>query len=343
MRRRILRAGGKVLNPSAIPVPTPKTTRGIPQPIATDYLGRQLVSQAFTLHNEHVFDQLLFQQGTYTNFRSTREDPNLVVDSPGDVELMFRRMTYGDNLLLLAAQEANLKSMELRQQSEDVGNYWELIWQSLILLTWSEPPSTLLRDPLVAVGTALDFVTTARGLERLTMPMLNDTFMRPDSMFYTGVVARYERMREPDSDNFQRGWRIISNESLDHMFMTATLLTLYTIDNHMRGILNMETVSHIPVMRFMERFYETRPIGIAIHEDDRLTPSPDAFDNRYVVDRINVNGEDLPFRFGARRITEQATPNSIQRYIEGRSHGNQETQDDTGPDENHVNPNRLLP
>jgi hypothetical protein len=297
-------------------------------------MGRALSSQVFTLHNEHVLDQVLLQQGTYTNFRDTTDDPNPAVRAPGDMELLMRRVTVGDNLLMTAMHDANLRDNAVRQPSDTVSSYWERIWIALLTNMWNSPPAALLENPRLAAATAYHFVSNLRGSEFLTQGQLSQVFMTQGSRFYTGVVMRLERLRERDTLNYVQAWVLHFSESRDHLFMTATIVTLYALDNYARDTLNNpERSSGLPIRQIMEDFYRTRDLPVT-DDDPRYQETDPEWDIGVAERRQDRQGVTFT-------AVSAAQSNLIDEHIARRSHDNQETDDDTEP--RGIPTNRLLP
>lgn len=200
--------------------------------------------EAFLFHNEHVLDQLRLTQSVYTNMRDTAADPNYVIRHPAQAELILRRLTPGDLMLL---QAAHYRSASLTDDfdgpAEDDDDYWQTIWRALFgqLDNRGIPYDygiTLSRDPLKAFGSALDFLYRTMDTESeslVTTTQAYNTFFRPESSFYTGAKVRFDRVRAGDSfeDTF-----VVTNldNGTESAYMAACVIFCYAIDNEARSV-----------------------------------------------------------------------------------------------------------
>jgi hypothetical protein len=324
MKRRQIRINGVLLNP---PEPTPE------RPRYTGYTRGGAVP-AFTLFNEHAIDQLLLQQCAYTDFDDTLENPNMALRNPGDAELIFRRMTFGDNLLMLAVNLANLKYRSMRAPSQELPAYWSAIWHQLMrLLCPDNREPALSVNPLVALAVSHDFCirTAHRGTQELTVGDLTETFMTRGRAFFTGV--RMSHMRVRGSDNrFKPTWIVLEAESEDHMFLTATSVLLYAIDNIARGVLNANVEAAFDPMRVLHDHYKDKELPVARWADE--VESLDMLNPRHSVEYERPDDGGLIRSLRISRVTPDGTE---------LTHGYQEANDDTGPGDGSVSVNRLLP
>ena len=188
--------------------------------------------QAFLFHNEDIIDQVILGQGVYTNFYDTASDPNFAIRHPAATELMLRRLTPGDLMLLSAAQHVSARLGGDDRPSEQLPNYWARIWQDLLgqmnVLDYSLPELLrLVTEPMAAASLALDFLLTTpeqESGENVTATEAVRTFMDPQARFYCGVVANLDRVRR--GDGFGNEW-VYSRvqDQPDSFYMLAAVVT----------------------------------------------------------------------------------------------------------------------
>lgn len=87
--------------------------------------------EAFLFNNEHVIDQVFLSQGMYTGFQDTAADPNYALRHKGQTELILRRLTPGD-LLLLQCGHVHETRDSGRMPVVDQEDYWENLWYEML-------------------------------------------------------------------------------------------------------------------------------------------------------------------------------------------------------------------
>lgn len=192
--------------------------------------------QAATLHNQPVFDELLLTQGTYTDFRDTAADPNYAIRHRGQAELILRRLSPGNLLLLQAAQMRSYRLGAADSEAHEQPNYWQNIWGNFeSIISDGEPPLPLTK----AVAAGYDYIL---GREMYDPSILDfvypsfdrvrRTFMDKRSIFYTGVCAERARTRSLLS-GYRNVWTIThTDDGLESLAKTAVMLATHGIDNH---------------------------------------------------------------------------------------------------------------
>jgi len=225
--------------------------------------------EAFTIGHGHVFDQVILNQGTYTHMQDTQADPNFALRFRGETELILRRLTPGD-LLMLQAVHSTMTAYP--ETSDDDSTYWAKIWQALHALLFPSlrgmdsvndnlQKVQMFHNQYLAAAFAFDCVLQspeAADFYNVGNTDLYNTFMRETSRFYVGVVAQRERLRV--NDDYVTGWNFRHVQTLDHAFMAAVVCTCYAIDNWARkaSIGDSEDGSYVrsfiyPVQRYASR------------------------------------------------------------------------------------------
>lgn len=214
--------------------------------------------QAFLFHNEHVLDQVRLTQATYTNFRDTAVDPNYALRHPAPTELILRRLTPGDLMMLSAAQYVSARLGGRDAPSDDIPDYWHRVWLALLdnIPEIATYPAAirLAHNPIAAACGMLDYASRTveqdTGMQ-LTYTDLQRTFMDKDNPFYVGITARFERTRV--DDGFETCWCISSMDyRYESCWMAACVLLCYAVDNDARDILHGNDV-----LRNGKKFYKT--------------------------------------------------------------------------------------
>jgi hypothetical protein len=202
--------------------------------------------QTFLFHNEHVLDQIILNQGTYTHFQDTAEDPNYALRHHGQTELILRRLTPGDLMMLNAAHRTSANLGDDDRPSEELPHYWGRIWQGLLdqmpegATLYAE--NNLVISPMAAASAALDFVMTTLeldSLEELTPQDISHAFMNPRLPFYCGVSAEYSRDRSREGAGYinKSVWTFTHVESDESLWMLACVVLCYGVDNVARVIM----------------------------------------------------------------------------------------------------------
>jgi hypothetical protein len=203
--------------------------------------------QAFLFHNEHVMDQIILNQGTYTHFRDTAADPNYALRHHGQTELILRRLTPGDLMMLNAAHRTSANLGEDDRPSEELPNYWARVWQGLLDQmpegAMLYPENNLFISPMAAAASALDFVLTTiepSTQEEVTVSDIQHAFMNPMMPFYCGVRAEYTRDRRREDGSYVNvsQWSFTRIDSNEALWMLACVVFCYGVDNVARGIMN---------------------------------------------------------------------------------------------------------
>lgn len=204
--------------------------------------------EALTFGHEHVLDQLTLSQGVYTDFQDTAQNPNYALRHRGQSELIFRRMTPGDLMLLLAAQRSSADDPTNVCHSSDVQNYWRRVYKFLL----RQMPEgraifaerNLEHSAFEAVVASLAFVmnTTISDFDEtaeMTPEHIQQTFMDPTSRFYCGIRAVYsaQTVRVENGYEQRSNWHFERIESNDHLWMAACVVLCFGIDNVARAAL----------------------------------------------------------------------------------------------------------
>lgn len=195
--------------------------------------------EAFMFNNEHVIDQLFLTQGTYTGFSDTAADPNYALRHKGQTELILRRITPGDLLLMQAAQSHEVRDSG-RMPAMDQVNYWKDLWFEILLMLLPRQGRDsfqwLFTDYYAAASTVMTFSEKSMVYEEASNVHMHEAFIDPDSPFYCGVILKKETRRE--GDDFKRGWFFDRVENGDEsLCMFCCVLAAYGIDNYARAAL----------------------------------------------------------------------------------------------------------
>lgn len=220
---------------------------------------------AFLHGHEHVLDQLHLTQGTYTHFNDTAADPNFALRHPGNAELMYRRITPGDLIMMQAAHINTCMNAGNDLPAEAVHDYWRQLWLSMKqVLLGPEHPS--LNEAPRAAGTAYNFCIWA-GVPH---DDLHVTFFMQTSRFYVGTHIETERVRVDDEYQDQTLVRTEpqSNEA-ECMFMTACVLTCYGIDHMARRSVEhgFELQQRRPLHTFYSTYVQRKGVAIVKNRD----------------------------------------------------------------------------
>lgn len=196
--------------------------------------------EAFLFNSEHVIDQLFLTQGTYTGFRDTARDPNYALRHKGQTELILRRITPGDLLLLQCAQIHNVQDSG-RRPAVDQPNYWQDLWLEIIFRVVPSRHRDKLRwlfeDYDAAAAAVMTFAKNSMKYEEASDAHLFEAFLDPTSPFYCGMILTWETRRT--EDNFVRGWYIDRVENgNESKCMFCCVLAAYAIDNYARATLD---------------------------------------------------------------------------------------------------------
>lgn len=186
--------------------------------------------QALLFHNEGVLNQLRLTQGTYTHERDTAEDPNYAIRHPGQTELIFRRLTPGDLLMLNAAQRVSAVNGDRDRPSEELPTYWSDIWMQIYhqLRGGKVDPRHMIPGNAAVIG--------AECLLRvMEMYELRMTFMA--GRYYCGVVGRKERTR--GEYGFEDVWHFEPTND-EALFKFACVGVCYSIDETAREYMDAD-------------------------------------------------------------------------------------------------------
>lgn len=195
--------------------------------------------QAFLFHNEHVLDQIALQQGTYTHNKDTAADPNFALRHPAATELIMRRLTAGDLLMLQAAQTVSGRNGDDDRPAETIIDYWQRMWKAMLeLMIPSNLRSeyrVLWEDMMVAAATSHDY---AQRVTRDDTGLLL-AFHLPSSPYYVGTNLRAENRRT--AEGFKRGYYFtLIEDPRESCAMTAVVLAAYAIDEQARSVFHGE-------------------------------------------------------------------------------------------------------
>lgn len=230
---------------------------------------------AFLFNGEHTLDQIMLQQGVYTEFKDTAADPNYAIRHRGQTELILRRLTPGDLLMLNAAQLLNMKDTG-RRPAEDQPDYWKHLWYEFYYANIPSEDryrlSWLRNDLRAAAVSSIEFAERAVAFEGRTVSHLRDTFMDSNSKFYVGVEARYETLRV--SNSYRRGYLLAKvDNGEESLAMAALVLACYGIDDYARaaldGLRNLSEGESFtdPYLRHL-RSYKEKPLYIKEQADN---------------------------------------------------------------------------
>lgn len=258
--------------------------------------------QAFLFNNEHSLDQVMLNQGTYTHFNDTASDPNYALRHPGQTELILRRLTPGDLLMLQASHALQINQGGVSLPSEQDPDYWQYLYRALLFtMTYDSPvPSNekhwnyyrdaLLDKPENAAATAINFCLSTRDGdgEKVSMPELTITFFDSKNRFYTGIhTPQVENVRSASEEReiFGRSsyctmTTFPGSPTNENLWMTAFVLTCYGIDNEARDDL-MEGRKRPPHRRVYYSFINyVRARGVTAARVERsITQEPEPTHN----------------------------------------------------------------
>lgn len=214
-----------------------------------DSVARQSVNferppmQVFLQGSGSVIDQVLLNQGTYTHFADTASDPNFAVRFKAETETILRRLTPGDCIMLDAAQRVHALYPRLHEESE---HYWRVLWQAIYYSVYREPltvgrtkPHEMLHDdPWLAAAASVEAYMQSPSAERVDLVR---TFFDRNSLFYTGVVMQQQSVRQPMSEQYRQTHMFLSVDSEESLWLTASVLFCYAVDNYARDWTTYET------------------------------------------------------------------------------------------------------
>jgi hypothetical protein len=222
--------------------------------------GEMPAVQAFLFHNEHILDQVRLNQGTYTHFQDTRRDPNFALRMTGESELLFRRLTPADLIMLNAAQLMSARLGENDRPADQLPNYWERVFTHVFTQVLSDANryqhAQMLADPAKAAATAIAFVCNA---PEATEYSIKTTFHTPWTRFYVGTQWLKENRRGPEGYNYGYSFTTIE-EPTESLWMTATVLICYGIDSYARYVMQGERTMDVsenfttPFQNHMSRY-----------------------------------------------------------------------------------------
>lgn len=208
---------------------------------------------AFLFNSEHVLDQLFLTQGMYTGMADTASDPNYAMRHKGQTELIFRRLTPGDLLLMQAAQNNASRDCG-RVPAPEQHDYWRSVLYEILFtvvpLRDRGKLAHLFEDPYACAARAVQFLENSakHGGEYPCYTL--DTFMDRDSPYYVGIRTSYETRR--NGDGFDRGWYFteVNHPSSETLSMASAVMFCYGIDNYARQVMEG---------------YRTLPLGDSYH------------------------------------------------------------------------------
>ena len=203
--------------------------------------------QAFLFNQEHVLDELAVSQGVFTHFHDTASDPNFAIRFPAETELIFRRVSPGDVYMLQASQHLHMFLGPNDKPSEEIPNYWEMLWTQLMQLNFQGEDfvaEALLSDSIAAFFVCQEF---ARRANLTYMTTLNGwgfededadrefhrAFHSAQSPRYLGILCESSRTRLVDRFITRRV--LTYAESEDHLWKACVLFVCFGIDMHVRA------------------------------------------------------------------------------------------------------------
>lgn len=216
--------------------------------------------QAFLHGGGSVLDQLLLNQGTYTYFLDSNIDPNFALRFPAETETVFRRLTPGDLLMLDATHRVSALRPMLQ---EDDPLYWQCIWQAIYHHLFPEPLTAgLVRgyehthgNPWLAAVAASELFLDSPDMHSTDSAnlQLSETFMRPNSRFYTGVEFHLERTRIDSTDRYGDVYRFYRVRNEEALWFFASIVLCYAVDNYARDMTTYPAANITPWFSFTDR------------------------------------------------------------------------------------------
>jgi hypothetical protein len=202
---------------------------------------KQLVNEdrgpvpAFTCQHEFIINEVRGTQMSYTHFRDTAADPNFAIRFPGETDLILRRLTPGDLMLLASAHRLEARNPGAETNTDR--NYWKAVFHDICRNMGIHPESSLLLSPHVACLICYDFAE--RSPDDPSYGDIHRMIMNKDSPYYSGVEFRIERRRREDADGYMQ-FRVFTHleEGEESLWQTATALLIFGIDSYARARLN---------------------------------------------------------------------------------------------------------
>lgn len=297
-------------------------------------------------HNEHAVDALMRNQFATTGFSDSADQPNFAIRHRGAAELMIRRMSIGDTILLRAAHNVSSLFHHDEKPATQIDDYWQRIWNYVLMDLMSndtDDPKVyeMLSTPMQAAAVALDFAVD-RDSEG-TSGQLMGMFMR-NGPFDFGVRARRERVRDAD-DGFSTAWVFYEIPSDDVLYEMAVNVTLWGIDRaYLRGHVEGTPVRADRI--FSQSVYRSRSLPGYMDAQSMGMPNDD-----FSFDSVDTEIRDHLIEDAYRGLSEatgieQALPPRVERIDDDippppePSYEHQETKEPAAPS---VDPRRLLP
>jgi len=146
--------------------------------------------EAYYGQSTPIVQQLLANQGVWTGHVDSASYPNFVMRNPGAAELLMRRITPGDQILLDVADR--IERREDIAASDD--EYWNVVYNIIIndILYVTATVGARTWNGLQAVAVAMD---TQATLCREEYQLVAAQYMDPSTPLYCGVRATIERLR----------------------------------------------------------------------------------------------------------------------------------------------------
>lgn len=288
-------------------------------------------------HNEHTLDVMMRNQASWTDFTDTGSSPNFAIRMKGETELIIRRFSLGDSILMKAAH--NISAMHNRDEtpSSRNPNYWKELWIGISsdIIQNGHLIDKLGDDPMRVSACALHFAMTRYS--DATSGQIIERFCVEGRPFYCGVKARRERARQLGTEEYIDCWVFHHIEETENLWELAVTAILWGIDRtyleqHWGG-------GHTKPSEAFERWLgmqRTLPSYLDAVTNDSYNDANAANWELEAEHRPDeVEGLNLT-------ITRQSRPSNTEYHEPPEQpNANQET-DDTAPTAT-VNPSRLLP
>jgi len=145
--------------------------------------------EIYYAHSTPIIRQLLANQGTWTGHMDTAAYPNFAQRNPGAAELLMRRITPGDQILLDAADQ-----IERRFEDQPTEEYWCVVYNIIAndILRITEARGSFNRNAYAVVSAAM-FVQGALCKEEYQL--VASQYLDPVSPLFCGVHVSQERVR----------------------------------------------------------------------------------------------------------------------------------------------------
>lgn len=150
--------------------------------------------EAHIIHDSPLIAQVLDNQGVWTGHRDSGAYPNFAIRHRGNAELLFRRLTTGDHLLLRVADRMENKNVN--------SEYYEITWRNAfieyLLIVGENPTYFMEQGEDRAYKAACAAIKTSRQLLRSFSEDSTEPYWNVNSKLFCGVIYAVTSSRVGD-------------------------------------------------------------------------------------------------------------------------------------------------